>query len=65
MRTANLVHRAEKCRGHRHVRNGPLYDLLTKEELETFRPDWQAPLRLLEYLDHKLDAERLPPPEFP
>lgn len=41
----------------------PLYDLLTKEELETFRPDWQAPLRLLEYLDHKLDAQRLPPPD--
>ena len=36
--------------------------LLTADELKEFRPDWQAPHRLLEYLDHKLDAARILPP---
>ncbi len=38
--------------------------LLSPDELREFQPDWQAALRLLEYLDHKLDAERLLPPAY-
>ena len=31
--------------------------LLTEEELEEFKPPWQAPLRMLEYLSHQCDLQ--------
>ena len=40
------------------------YRLLSKDELQEYVPEWQAPVRLLEYLDNKLDAERQSPPSY-
>lgn len=34
-------------------------NLLRKEELEEYKPDYQAPLRLLEYLDQRPDEQRI------
>lgn len=38
-------------------------DLLEKSEMDEFRPSYQAPLRMLEYLDQFFDDERILPPE--
>lgn len=38
-------------------------NLLSEDELKEFMPQYQAPLRLLEYLDQAFDTERLLPPD--